>query len=162
MAVNYVLVQDKRKEAKTSGLWYARTKMTGTVNLNSLATKIQRNCTAKKSDVMAVLTELIETMQDELQASHAVKLNGIGTFKIAMTSKPAEKASDFTVAKNVKKLRVTFSPEVHLSPNRTRTIAFLEGCSLKEAPVYKVDKKEEAEGDSGTTTGGNDGEGGNG
>jgi hypothetical protein len=38
--------------------------MTQTTDLSALAERIQRNCTAKKSDVLAVLTELVEVMQD--------------------------------------------------------------------------------------------------
>lgn len=47
-----------------------------------LAEKMQRNCSVKRSDVKAVLTELVEIMNDEQHAFHRVKLEGLGSFKI--------------------------------------------------------------------------------
>ena len=69
---------------KGYGKWYPRAVMTNTVDTDALATIMQRNCTVKKSDILAVISELIETMQDQLQDSKRVKLNGFGTFKIGM------------------------------------------------------------------------------
>ena len=43
--------------------------ITETVDINKLATIMQRNCTLKKSDIVAVIAELIETMADVLQDS---------------------------------------------------------------------------------------------
>ena len=41
---------------------------------------LQRNCTVKKADILAVLDELVETMRDQLQDSKRVKLDGFGSF----------------------------------------------------------------------------------
>ena len=76
MAVFYRLYQDTKKDSKFKGMWYARSIVTDVVDTEVLAERIQRNCSMKKSDVQAVLTELVEVMNDELQASHRVKLYG--------------------------------------------------------------------------------------
>ena len=55
--IRYTLYQNNRKNSTTRGQWYARTKVMGITNLETLAARIQRNCTAKKSDVLAVLTQ---------------------------------------------------------------------------------------------------------
>ncbi|MBR1411012.1 MAG: hypothetical protein IJ580_07945 [Prevotella sp.] len=42
---------------------------------------------------MAVITELIETMQDQLQNSKRVKLKGLGAFKIGIENTPGGAAT---------------------------------------------------------------------
>ena len=43
------------------------------MRLKQLADRIQRQCSMTKGDVLAVLTELVTVMKDELQNSHKVK-----------------------------------------------------------------------------------------
>jgi predicted histone-like DNA-binding protein len=117
--------------------------MTNDVTLEKLASIIQRNCSMKKSDVLAVLTELVEVMQDELQASHRVKIDGFGSFKIGLRSKGAESPKLFSVSKHITGLRVNFQPEVKTSADKTRTKTFLTGCAVQEAGEYNVPEEEE-------------------
>ena len=114
MAVLYRLSQNKMEGSKAYGKWYAQAVMTGVVDTNALATIMQRNCTVKKADILAVITELIETMQDQLQDSKRVKLDGFGSFKIGIENEKggALTAADFSTNKNVKGLHVLFLPEV--------------------------------------------------
>ena len=126
MAVFYRLYQNNNEYFVNKGKWYARATMTETVDMKKLAERIQRNCTAKRSDVWAVLTELVEVMQDELQASHRVKLDGFGAFKIGIQSK-------------AKGLRVIFQPETKISADKTRTRTFLTGCTVQEAPKNAIE-----------------------
>lgn len=142
MAVFYRLYQNNQENFANKGKWYARAVNTQTVETNDLAERIQRNCTAKKSDVLAVLTELVEVMQDELQASHRVKLNGFGSFKIGIRTLPADTAKDFTVAQNVKGLHIIFQPDVRTAADKTRVRTFLTGCTVKEAPKNDVKDEE--------------------
>lgn len=74
MPILYKLRQDNRKNSVNKGKWYARSIMNGTtVGTNELANIMQRNCTLKKSDIIAVIAELVETMADQLQNSMRVK-----------------------------------------------------------------------------------------
>ena len=119
---------------KGYGKWYPRAVMTNTLDTDALATIMQRNCTVKKSDILAVISELIETMQDQLQDSKRVKLNGFGSFKIGMSSTGADKASDFDARKNIKGLHVLFMPEVKTDSEGQRQKTFISGCSVQEVP----------------------------
>ena len=134
MAVFYRLSQVTSPKAKGYGKWYPRAVMTNTVDTDALATIMQRNCTVKKSDILAVISELIETMQDQLQDSKRVKLNGFGTFKIGMSSTGADKASDFDARKHIKGLHVLFMPEVKTDSEGQRQKTFISGCSVQEVP----------------------------
>lgn len=131
--IYYKLYKANSKNASINGKYYARVALTGVTNLSALADRIQRNCTAKRSDVLAVLTELVEVMQDELQSGRRVKLDSFGSFKIGLRSTGAESAKKFTVTDNVKSLHVVFQPETHYDrANKTRTKTFLTGAKLAE------------------------------
>ena len=143
--VRYKLYQDNRKNSTTRGQWYGRAAVMGVTNLETLADRIQRNCTAKKSDVMAVLTELVEAMADELKDGRRVKLDGFGSFKIGLTTRGAETAKAFTVSKNVKGLHVLFQPEVKRSADGTRVKTFLTGVQVAEYGEYDKPEEEETE-----------------
>ena len=139
MAVFYRLSQVTSPKQKGYGKWYPRAVMTNTVDTNELANIMQRNCTVKKSDILAVISELIETMQDQLQDSKRVKLNGFGTFKIGLTSEGANSAADFSSSKHIKGLHVLFQPEVKTDSNGQRQKTFISGCTVQEAPKNAVD-----------------------
>ena len=109
----------------------------------ALAEIIQRNCTVKRSDVMAVLEELVEVMKDQMQDSKRVKLDGFGSFKIAMQSKGAQTAAKFSVAEHVKGLRVLFLPERSTDSSGNRIKQFLQGARVEELPLNTVVKEEQ-------------------
>ena len=106
MAVFYKLYQDNRTSSKFKGQWYARAVHTGTVDIDDLAEEMQANCTVKRADIVAVLSELVETMKKHLQMSHRVKLDRLGSFKIGMSTKPALTVGEFTASNNVKSVHV--------------------------------------------------------
>lgn len=141
MAVNYKLYQCTR-EGKFKNMWYARATHNGTVDTDQLATIMQANCTVKRSDIVAVLTELVEVMTDQLQNSMRVKLDGFGSFKIGISSAPAESAKEFG-AGNIRGLHVLFQPEAKRDINTNKLQrTFLKAVKVREASVYNVDKGE--------------------
>ena len=99
---------------------------------------MQANCTVKRADIVAVLSELVETMQKHLQMSHRVKLNRLGTFKIGMSTKPAATIDDFTAGQNVKSVHVLFQPETKIEKDKTRVRALLTGCKVQELPKNAI------------------------
>ena len=92
MSVFYKLYQDNRDTSTHKGMWYARAKSLDTVSLNEIAQRIQDNSTAKKSDALAVLTEMVEVIRDYLQKSYRVKIDGLGAFKMSLSTSPAPSA----------------------------------------------------------------------
>ena len=139
MAVFYKLYQDNRKTSSNQGKWYARAVHTGTVDIDDLAEEMQANCTVKRADIVAVLSELVETMQKHLQMSHRVKLNRLGTFKIGMSTRPpADTIEEFTAGQNVKSVHVLFQPETKIEKDKTRVRALLTGCKVTELPKNAI------------------------
>ena len=155
MSVFYRLSKVTSPKAKGYGKWYPRAVITQTVDTEMLATIMQRNCTLKKADIVAVISELIETMADQLQDSKRVKLNGFGSFKIGIRGEGADSAADFSTSKNIKGLHVLFQPEVKTDGSGLRQKTFITGCSVQEAPKNDVDTTKPANsGSNGGGTGG--------
>ena len=137
MALLYKLVRDNRKDS--NNLWYGKAVQINSIDMEGIAEIIQRNCTVKKSDVLAVLTELVETMTDQLQNSVTVKLDGFGTFKIGLKTVGAIKAEDFTISRNVRGLRVNFLSEGKKDQATNKvTRKFLQGAVLQRYDPTKV------------------------
>ena len=141
MAVLYRLSQNKMSSSKAYGKWFAQAVMTGTIDTDALAEIMQRNCTVKKSDILAVISELIETMADQLQNSKRIKLNGFGAFKLGIENAAggAATAAEFSAGKNIKGLHVLFQPEVKTDTTGQRRKTFVTGCTVQEAPKNDVD-----------------------
>ena len=154
MSVLYRLSKVTSPKAKGYGKWYPRAVITQTVDTEMLATIMQRNCTLKKADIVAVISELIETMADQLQDSKRVKLNGFGSFKIGIRGEGADSAADFSTSKNIKGLHVLFQPEVKTDGSGLRQKTFITGCSVQEAPKNDVDTTKPANSGSNGGNGG--------
>ena len=114
--------------------------MLNTVETKDLAARIQANCTVKKSDVLAVLDELVEVMKEELQNSNRVKLNGFGSFKLGLKTSPADTQMEFNVSQNVKGIHVNFQPELTIDRTGKRNKVFINGCKVKQAPDVKPEE----------------------
>ena len=145
MSVVYRLTQDNRKESKTKGKWYARALHTGVIDIEGLANIMQANCTLKKSDILAVIAELVDVMRAQLQNSQKVVLDGLGSFKVGLKTKPADTSTDFT-PQNIVGARVLFRPTSYTTANRKRASFLLQGMSVKEATKYDVKKPKKARG----------------
>ena len=139
MAVLYKLRQEKRTKSKFKGQWYARSIAIDTVNTTALADIMQQNCTVKKSDILAVIAELVEVMKQQLQDSKNVRLDGFGTFRIGLKTKPAVS-------------HILFRPITRVNKDKSRSRAFLDGCRVQELPANAVVKKQKKAG--GTAPGG--------
>ena len=115
--ISYKLYQDLRKKGGTM-LWYARAIHNQTVDLSALAERIEHNCSMTKGDVLAVLTELVVVMKDELENSNKVCLDGFGTFYIGMINKTgADEKDDWNAAEYLKGYRCGFLAEGHKNGN---------------------------------------------
>lgn len=131
MSVIYRLIQEKRQTSSKRGEWYARVKTVGECTLADVAEVVQRNCSVKRSDCKAVLTEFTEVLRDMLQAGQRVKIDGLGAFRIAIMTKPAKTPDEFSVDKNIVGVRLLFQPETKKdSATKKRRKPLLEGCKF--------------------------------
>ena len=85
------------------------------ITTSELADFIQMQASVKRSDCKAVLDELGAAMKHYFELGQKVKIDGIGIFKVGITSAPSDTEEGCTAA-NVKKSRVLFAPETTSSP----------------------------------------------
>lgn len=144
MSVKYKLYQSKIAGSNSFNKWYAKTVVSGVVTLNEIAEKIQDNSSMKKSDVIAVLTELSEVFKEELLKGNRVVLDGIGSFKVVISSKPANTAKEWNVGKHFKRAGINYKPEtidIKTPEVYTRNVKALTGLKLEELKEYTVNKE---------------------
>ncbi len=104
--IKFRIVKNNNEKSDSYGKFYARVQSQGTVETQELAEKIQSKCTLTVADVVACLEGLKDAMREELSSGKQVHLDGIGYFKPAITTKPADTALDFSIQKNLTKNRV--------------------------------------------------------
>lgn len=134
------------------GKWYGRVVITETVGIEAIASKMQDNCTVKRADILAVLSELGPTMTDLLKDSKRVKIPYLGAFKLGLSTKGEDNPEKFNVRNNVTGVHVLFQPESKASEKGRRVKSMLEGVVVTELPQF------DAEGGDGDNTDGGDGE----
>lgn len=116
MSLLYKKYQNKSKASKAYGKWYGHAVIIDNVSTKQLADEVSHATTVTYADVIAVLAELTNAIKAHLQNSHSVTLDGIGRFKVGIsTSEVADRAS-FS-ANNIKRYRINYQPEVKFQPN---------------------------------------------
>ena len=139
MAVNYKLHQNHEKNnVKAYGKWYARACHTETVDIWQLAETMQANCTVKRSDILAVLSELADAMTTELHNGNKVFIRGLGTFSLRLSSNGVDHPDDFQPERDVRQIRIHFRPETHVLSDGRRRRALVDGATARELPRYRV------------------------
>lgn len=171
MSVKYKKVQSNMKGNSSFGKWYGKAVVSDVVDVDLLSSNIGNRCTVTKPDIVAVISALVDEMKAQLQMGNLVVLDGFGSFKVGMSTKPAETAKEFT-ANNVKRLRVIFLPTTNQTSEGKRNIAILEGCRVEEMASYQSPGKDDTTGAAGEeeedgsqttiTPGGQGGQGGSG
>ena len=138
----YKLIQNKNNKSVCFGKWYGWAVVYQTMDTDKVADLIQRNCSMKKSDVKAVLEELVEVIKDAIQDSKAVKLNGLGTFKIGISTVGAEKPEEFDDT-NIKGFKVLFQPETRSDKDHGSYKPMLQGTRARQISQYTLPEPEE-------------------
>ena len=132
MSVKYKLVQDNRTTSVNKGKWYGRAVINDVVHLEDISQEIQDNTSAKQADVWAVLKELVNSVNRHLQNGDRVVLDGFGSFKVGLKTKPADTPTDFTPGANIVGARVNFQPETHwTATDRKHRKQFLVGLETR-------------------------------
>lgn len=155
MAIRYRKVQNKRKKSSTFGKWYGKAVIMDVVSTKALAEEIAHATTVTYADVLAVLAETAVFMKSHLQNSQKVVLDGIGSFRVGLSTTPADTSADFDSTK-IAGYHIVYTPEKHFNAtgvnekgNRIGFFVkdFLKGVTAKEAPKNDVKneprKKEE-------------------
>ena len=119
MPINYNLVarpnpREKQGERKI----YPVVKSRGSVSTETICEAIERNCTATRGDVKAVMKGFVTMMKKHLVNGASIKLEDIGYFRVGIQSKGAVTEEDFHPELIVDKY-INYQPIGKLSEERT-------------------------------------------
>ena len=134
--MNYTLKKQKSPILPSAGMYVARACHDEVIDTEQIAAKIQENCTLKVSDIYAVLTELVPTMKEELQAGKTVYLDGFGFFHLTVESDVVDRPQDFSIASNIRRVLCRFVPSGRRNQDHTITRDLCAGVRLDWLPEY--------------------------
>jgi predicted histone-like DNA-binding protein len=112
--VFYLLKQNKVKNSKVNGKWFARQKTLETLNTRKLANHISEHGSIYTPDVVfGVLEKFRSCLLEMLLNSKRVKIDGLGIFFTTLenTEGGAESKDKFLPQKNLKGLHIRFLPD---------------------------------------------------
>lgn len=157
MSVKYRKVVNNRKNSKTKGKVYGRAVVDGVIDTKEIARKINKRCTLTEPDIIAVINALETEIAYALADGKRVILDGFGSFKVGISTSPADTPKKFTTA-NIKGFHVVFAPAIEMYMNK-RIKSMLRGVKVEEMTEYNgLDSG--SDGTSGGTSGsGSDGGG---
>ena len=112
--VFYLLKQNKVKNSKVNGKWFARQKTIETLNTRKLANHISEHGSIYTPDVVfGVLEKFRSCLIEMLLNSKRVKIDGLGIFFTTLenTEGGAESKDKFLPQRNLKGLHIRFLPD---------------------------------------------------
>ena len=111
MSQKYIKTKNNNRFSKAYNKYYAQAVYEKKfIETDELADFIQKQASVKRSDIIAVLTELGEAMKHFFEMGQKVHLAGIGIFKVGFSSIGVAKSDDCT-ASTITSRRVLFQPE---------------------------------------------------
>ena len=134
----YRKYKNNNQHSSGFGKYYGRAVITETVEIEEIANRMQDNCTVKRADILAVLSELGPTIADLVKDSKRVRIPYLGCFKLGLSTKGEADADKFNARDNVKDVHVIFQPETKASEKGRRVKTMTEGVQVVEEPSAKV------------------------
>lgn len=165
MSVKYRKVKNNRKGSATRGKIYGKAVVDGVIRTKEIAEKIGKRCTLTEPDIIAVINALETEIAYALADGKRVILDGFGSFKVGISTSPADTPKKFTIA-NIKGFHVVFAPAIEMYMNK-RIKSMLRGVKVEEMTEYNgLDDGSDGGGTTsggsnagGSTSGGSTGEG---
>ena len=138
LSTNYDSLQKVSSDGRNSrlkGFWYARPVIEETFDIEKLAKHMSNHNTPYSSGVIkGVLTDMVSCTKELILDGKNVKMDDLAIFSVGIVSKKgAKSAADFSLANNVKGLKLRARATGELSNAQIN----LEG-QLKESSMYTV------------------------
>ncbi|MDR1006055.1 MAG: HU family DNA-binding protein [Bacteroidales bacterium] len=116
MSLKYVISKKKfkDKDAQTQEKFYATGILSGNTDTKEVAKLIQEATSLNQADVYGALKALSQVLCGRLKEGKSVKLDGIGTFSLSLTSKPASTAANVP-HKSIKVSKICFKADRSLT-----------------------------------------------
>ena len=155
----YLLKQNKVKNSKINGKWFAHGKTVEVLNTRKMAQHIAEHGSIYTPDVVfGVLEKFRSCLLEMLLNSRRVKIDGLGTFFTTIENEPggAAKKEDFTPQKNLKALHIRFMPDQEAETNISSR-EFIKKAEFVNAEAFAGQLiEDEPSGNGGNGNGGSD------
>ena len=151
----------KKAYSTTQKVYYPQAIVQGKpVETKAIAKDLSRISTVSYSDVMAVLGDIAPVMHQRMAQGKSVHIEGLGYFRYTLDSRGVANEADFDFQKQVKAVRVQFTPERERNSSQGYTRALvdseqLEWIELSASAEDSVDA--DSAGGSGSSGSGTDG-----
>ena len=139
MSIFYRKFQNKSKNEKMNGKWYARTVTLGkTVELADLAEHMaQHNSPYSQGVIMGVLTDMVNCIRELVLEGKSVKIPNLCIFSAGISTSGALDPQEFSVAGNVKSAYLKAR-----STGRFSREEVTKRANIRELPEYAVGSDE--------------------
>ena len=106
-----------------------------------IAKELARISTVSNSDVQAVLGDIAPVMHTQMKQGKSVHIKGLGYFRYTLNTVGVADLKDFDFQKQVKAVRVEFTPDREKTSSGTYTRALVDSGTLEwiELPSDTVD-----------------------
>ena len=93
-----------------------------------------------KGDIIAVATQLVDCIREQLLLGNRVNLGDLGTFYVSLKAKPAPNAEEFTTAL-IKDVTVRWSPSQQFKSLKNEATFTYVGSRESQAEARKAEKE---------------------
>lgn len=155
IVMEYEVRQNKIKDSKGYGKWYAQPVNRGTLSMKGFARHLhEHNGTYKTSVIKGVMEEMVECLVEFLSQGVGVKLDGLGTLRATFECKGADSAGEFNVTENLKGIHIRLFPE-GVKDEELTSRKFMSKCILRKQELKSNTTAEDGGGstDSGSQGG---------
>ena len=105
----YQVYQNTNEGSDNYQKWYARAKHTETVTFSQLITHMtEHNIGYPRGVVTGVMMSFVDCLLEIVAQSKKVQLGDLGTFYLAINTKPADKYEEFSATTNIKGCSLRF------------------------------------------------------
>lgn len=115
--MDYDIIQKPPRGRSEGSEYYIVPVYCGTVDVEQMAEEICLSCSLTRSDVIAAISALSERMAAALKSGHKVRMNGLGTFRLRLTTPTKELQATDHVAKHITVRDVAFKAEQKFESN---------------------------------------------
>lgn len=107
--MKYKLIQKANPQNRSEKKWYANAVNTGQVGQKQIAQNIANKSSLTIGDIGNTIQNLLEELPKELAEGKSVVLEGLGTFRLSLSSEGATSEKEFN-ASMIKTPKIIFTP----------------------------------------------------
>jgi len=140
----------KKQYHKGMKLYYPQAIVQGKpVETETLAKELALISTVSNSDVQAVLGDIATVMHRSMAQGKSVHIKNLGYFRYVLDTEGVEKLDDFDFEKQVKAVRVQFTPDRVKNSSGTYTRALVDSDEVEWIELASGTKDQDPAADSG-------------